>query len=272
MSPRLRRVTMPFWAGIFFVLVPRARRAVQSNLDQVAGKLGIVSTTRRAFRLFVNYAQALTDMYALHLGRPAKMLVHEQGKDHVEVLRLKGRGAVMLTGHMGAWQLAPFLMAQRDFPPFTMAMAEEPNRALGEFEARLREKFRIVYTTRSPFSSLELARLLRRGELVGMQLDRHLGGAGIDLPFCGRLARFPVGPAILARAVGCPLLPVFIMAEHRQGLLELRFCIEQPIDVANTDDRDADVTSATAKVVSIYEGYVRRYPEHWFNFYKFWPS
>jgi KDO2-lipid IV(A) lauroyltransferase len=149
-----------------------------------------------------------------------------------------------------------------------MAMAEEPNRQLGEFERQFRQKFRIVYTTASPFASIELANVLRRGEFVGMQMDRVMGGAYQLFDFCGRPAPFPIGSATLARATGAPLVPVFVIAgKDRKKCTVL---VEAPIEVAHTRNRDADVRDAMARVVAVYERYVRAYPEQWFNFYDFW--
>jgi KDO2-lipid IV(A) lauroyltransferase len=152
----------------------------------------------------------------------------------------------------------------------TMAMAEEPNAALAAFEEQFRSKFRIVYTTRSPFATLELAKILRRGELVGMQLDRHLGGPHVMLPFCGAPAPFPVGPATLARATGCPIVPVFMLAGRDRR--DCTFYVERPIEVAHTRDRAADVREAMARTVEVYERYVRRHPDQWFNFHDFWKA
>jgi KDO2-lipid IV(A) lauroyltransferase len=45
---------------------------------------------------------------------------------------------------------------------------------------------------------------------------------------------------------------------------------EEPIEVPHTRDRAADVGRATAALVAVYERYVRRWPEQWFNFFDFW--
>ncbi|HZS40243.1 MAG TPA: lysophospholipid acyltransferase family protein [Polyangia bacterium] len=268
LSPAMQRATMPMWAGIFYLLVPRARRIVERNLAQVCGPLPPAQTKARSFRLFVNYAQSITNMYAAHLGQPlprAEFLGHE----YLRPLVAARQGAIMLTGHMGYWQIAHFLLAGRNWlPPITMAMAEEPNRALAEFEEQFRAKLRIVYTTSSPFASIELAGILRRGEFVGMQLDRYLGGAHARLPFCGRPAPFPLGPATLARATGCPLVPVFVVSGPDRA--SCKVIVEPPIEVARTRDREADAREAMERVVEVYQSFVRRYPEQWFNFYDFW--
>jgi len=159
-------------------------------------------------------------------------------------------------------------MQRKSYPPLTMAMAEEPNAGTAEWERQFREKFKIVYTTSSPFATLELASVLRRGELVGMQMDRFAGGPHVMLPFCGKPAPFPLGPATLARATGTPLLPTFIIADADRT--NCKFWVEAPIEVKHTRDRDADVREATERVVAVYERYVRTYPEQWFNFFDFW--
>jgi KDO2-lipid IV(A) lauroyltransferase len=267
-SHSVQRETMPFWAGIFYVLVPRARRAVEQNLERVAGPASTIATKARSFRLFVNYAQSITNMYCLHHGQPVPVEASTVGQEHIFGLQRQGRGAVVVTGHLGFWQIAPILMQRKSYPPLTMAMAEEPNASTGEWEQQFREKFRIVYTTRSPFSTLELANVLRRGELVGMQMDRCAGSPHVLVPFCGRPAPFPLGPATLARATGAPLLPTFIIADAERR--RCTFHVEAPIEVGRTRDRDADVREATERVVAVYERYVRTYPEQWFNFFDFW--
>ena len=267
-SHPVQRATMPFWAGIFYVLVPKARRAIEHNLERVLGPASTVETRARSFRLFVNYAQSITNMYCLHHGQPVPVDAVTVGQEHIYKLQAEKRGAVVVTGHLGFWQIAPILMQRKSYPPLTMAMAEEPNAGTAEWEKQFREKFRIVYTTSSPFATLELASVLRRGELVGMQMDRVAGGPHVLVPFCGRPAPFPLGPATLARATGAPLLPTFIIADADRT--HCTFHVEAPIDVPRTRDRDADVRAATEQVVAVYERYVRRYPEQWFNFFDFW--
>lgn len=264
----MQRATMPFWAGIFYVLVPKARHAVEKNLERVLGPASAVEQHARSYRLFVNYAQSIANMYCLHSGQPVPVEAVTLGQEHIFKLQAEKRGAVVVTGHLGFWQIAPILMQRKSYPPLTMAMAEEPHAGTAEWEKQFREKFRIVYTTSSPFATLDLANVLRRGELVGMQMDRFAGGPHVMVPFCGMPAPFPLGPATLARATGAPLLPTFIIADADRR--HCTFHVEAPIEVARTRDRRADVLQATQQVVAVYERYVRTYPEQWFNFFDFW--
>lgn len=268
--PPLQRLSMPLWAGLFCAALPAARRAARGNLDQVLGPAPPWRRHWRGFRLFLNYAQMLADVYGLHLGRPIPTV--SQGREHLLGALREGRGVIALSGHLGLWQLAPFLAQTHDLPPFVMAMAEEPDPRVQAFEARLRGRFRVLYTTASPLATLEMLAVLRRGEILGMQMDRHLGSHLAPFPFCGRPAWFPLGPATLARLSGAPLVPTFFVAQpegpgRRRGAVQL---VEAPIYVRQSGDRDRDVLEATARVVAVYERYVRRYPRQWFHFFDFW--
>lgn len=267
----IQRASMPMWAGIFYSLVPTARRTVEANLDRVLGPAPSPVRHARSFRLFVNYAQSITNMYALHLGQKLPVEPHfdESGRARLRATLAQGRGAILVTGHLGFWSLGPFVMEKCGIGAPVMAMAEEPNRRVHDFEQQFRKKWRIIYTTGSPFASLELASLLRKGELVAMQLDRHTGGATAELPFFGRKAPFPLGPATLGRATRAPLIPVFMVREGSKGF---HVRVEDPIEVAHTRDRDRDLGEATGRLVAVYESYVRRYPYQWFNFHDFWAT
>ncbi len=267
--PAATRAVVPMATSLFYAAIPGARRAVDGNLAVVLGPAGVVERHRRALRLFVQYAHSVTYLYTLHAGGPVPFDVRFVDKHNYEGSFRGGKGIITLTGHFGAWQLMPYLVSRADMPPVTLAMAHEPNRRLSEFEAKLRSRFNIVYTTGSPFVLLELRNRLNRGEVVGMQLDRQFGASHLSLPFFGRPASFPLGAVMLSRLSGCPIVPVFaVYPDGDPRRVEVRY--EEPILVANTRDRERDVHEALARTTAVYERWVRRYPLQWFNFYDFW--
>ncbi len=275
--PRLKRMSMPLWAGLFYSLLPQARRAIDSNLEHVCGPpagdpdslLVGLQRRQRSFRLFCNYAQMLSDTYGLHMGLPFEYETQTVGYEHMAAAVGHGNGVIAATGHLGMWQLAPLLAKLHGLTRFCVAMAEEPNQAVQEFEQRFRDRFEIVYTTGSPFASLRLAQVLREGAMLGLQIDRNIGGQVIELPFCGQKVVFPVGPALLARITGAPIVPNFFIVEEGGEPHRVVHYIEQPIIVAHTGDRERDIHQATAAVVAVYERFVRRYPTQWYHFYDF---
>lgn len=265
----LQRLTMPMWGGIFYFLIRKARRAVQRNLEAVLGPAGYWATHRRCLALFRNYAQMLTDSYKIHLGRPLVMEVESLGRTPELVKLIRERGGIMATGHIGMWQVGPFLAEWREMPPFYMARAEEPNPLVQQWEQKFRDRFRIIYTTGSPFSALTIAKVLREGSLVGMQIDRVLGDSGVTVQMCGRPVRFPIGPALLSRVTESPLIPSFFAIDDSGEKPKLVHHVGPAIFVEKTRDRDADVRRAVERLVEVYEAIVRRYPTQWYQFFDF---
>lgn len=268
--PIAQRLVVPPATGLFYAALPAARRAIESNLEQVLGPTSAFERHRRAYLLLIYYAQSVTYLYALHSGAPLPVDVTFVNRERIDACLAEGNGAITTTGHFGAWQLMPYLLRDRqDARHVTMAMAEEPNRHVSDFEREVRSQFDIVYTTASPFALLDLHKVLRRGELVGMQLDRQIGAGHMALPFFGKPASFPIGATLLARLARCPIVPVFaVYPDGDRSRVEVHY--EEPIRVAHTRDRYADLREALERTVAVYEKWVRRYPLQWFNFYDFW--
>jgi len=270
MPPSTQRALVPPMTSLFYAAIPAVRRAIEANLSVVLGPASRLEQHRRAYQLLVHYAQSIAYLYALHSGAPMPVAARFVNLRRFEDAVSAHKGVITITGHFGAWQLMPYLLHSRaHMPPVTMAMAEEPNRQLSELETQLRSRFKIIYTTGSPFVLLELQKVLRAGEVVGMQFDRQVGAGHLPLPFFGRPASFPVGAVMLARMSGAPIVPIFsVYPDGDRSRVEVHY--EEPIVVSHTRDRDRDLREALARTVSVYESWVRRYPLQWFNFYDFW--
>jgi KDO2-lipid IV(A) lauroyltransferase len=268
--PPIKRLTMPLWGGIFFAALRSARAAVEHNLAQIAGPLGPLAEKRRSFALFWNYAQSLDDAYSHHMGLPADLVYESIGRENLLSAAAQGNGVIACTAHLGPWQLGPLLAEWRGLPKFCLAMAAEPNPLVQDFEQRFRERFQIVYTTDSPFAALKLAQLLREGSILGLHIDRHIGGQRVVLPFCRGYAAFPTGPAHLARLTGAAIVPsFFFMTRGPRGERKVLHHLDKAIWVENTRDRQADVIRTTQQIVRRYEELVLAHPTQFYHFGEF---
>lgn len=263
--PPLQRATMPLWSAFFYAQVPRARRAIQSNLSRLLG-LRPPQLQVAAYRTFTNYCQSIADAYLPYVGLDPGLGVELRGAEHLRRILRPGLGAILTTGHLGSWQLGPHYLDEHGFPPVTVVMTEEPDRGTQQLVAGLRDReARVVYPGRSPLLALELRAALLRGELVAFQMDRPSTDTGLPVPFAGGTATFAAGPAVLARTCDAPVVPVFFPVLGRR----LRIQVEPPLRAPHTDDREADIRALTAELARVYERVVRCYPEQWFNFYDF---
>lgn len=263
--PRELQDASTLWAAIGWGLSPRRAGAVVENLQRLLA-VGRWEARRAAFDLYRNYVETVRDSYAVQLGIEPPIHPGAAGRRRLDEARQAGRGVILASGHLGAWALGASAMRHFGIGAPLVAMAEERDQKLHDAEQG-RRAWQSVYTTRSPFAALRLCHELRAGGLVAMQIDRDTGERSIELPFCGRPARFPLGAALLARLTGAALLPVFLLHEGRG---RFRVCVEAHFVVERTADRDADLAAATRRLVAIYEGYVRAHPLQWFNFHPFW--
>ncbi|HWM78511.1 MAG TPA: lysophospholipid acyltransferase family protein, partial [Methylomirabilota bacterium] len=163
---------------------------------------------------------------------------------------------------VGNWELAGRLLAGRTARTTHVVVAEEEARELEQWVRRDGDGVRFVTRSR-PTISLELVAALRRGEVVAVQGDRALGTRGdVLIPFFGKPAPFPLGPFLLASAVGVPMVPAFCLlgADYRYLIKVL-----EPMKVPRGGEEEA-----ARAWVTVLEGVVREHPTQWFNFFDIW--
>lgn len=250
-------------ASLARVLFPAERRAVRSNVMRI---LPHASARQRealvgsVFRHFaVCFADLLTTNRSLDAGR---LLAAVEGERCLHDALAARRGLVVVTAHVGNWELAGRLLAARITRPTHVVVAPETNPQIEQFLRGGPGPVRFVSRTR-PTAVLQLVAALRRGEIVAVQGDRALGDrSDVPVRFFDSDAPFPVGPFVLARASGAPVVPAFcLLGRDRRYTVT----IGEPIRVEGGGEH-----RALARWVATLESVVRRHPEQWFNFFDVW--
>ncbi len=262
--PRRARLTLA--AAVASVApFPVERARVSANLTRVAPALSAAERRALVRRVFRCFAMCFADLLSTNRSEAEAgadgLLAAVEGQGHLDAALAGGRGLVFLTAHFGNWELAGRLLMRRLARPTHVLVAAEPDPGV---EAFLRGAGPLRFVTRDhPTAGVTLLAALRRNEVVAMQGDRGLGTRGdLAVDFFGAPAAFPLGPFVLARAAGAPLLPVFcvLRADRRYAIT-----LGTPIRVA--PDGEA---AALAAWVRVLEERVRRHPEQWFNFFDVW--
>src|SRR5262249_55868672 len=125
-----------------------------------------------------------------------------------------GRGLVVVTAHLGNWELAGRMLARDGARPTHVVVEAEADPAVERFLRGGQASVRFV-TRSAPTTSLALVAALRRGEIVAVQGDRALGTRGdVPHPFFGAPALFPIGPFLLARAALAPGVPALCLLQR----------------------------------------------------------
>jgi lauroyl/myristoyl acyltransferase len=242
-------------------LMPRERAAIQKTLRLSTGATGR-SLDELTIGVFSHFAMCFSDLVSTN-RRPVPWLTalvrRVEGAERLT--RMTG-GLISLTAHVGNWELAGRLLAGRTNRTTHVVVAPEEARNLERWVRRDGAGLRFVTRSR-PTVSLELIAALRRGEIVAVQGDRALGTRGdVSIPFFGQPAPFPLGPFVLARAVGVPLVPAFCLLDADHGYAVK---VGEPLTVARQGEEDA----ARAWVAAL-ETVVREHPTQWFNFFDIW--
>lgn len=271
---------LPSWAlglaialftTFFFVALRNIRAALAANLEAVLGPCGWWQRQARIFRSMWTFAWCLSERYE-RLSTRRRFLISAEGLESWRKLSASEQGFLLVTAHLGAWEMGSLLPAHQEERKIHVVREAETDPRAQRFIADLiRGAAGELYTTHfaeDPCLGMDLLDALRQGEIVALQGDRpRSGGRTAEVSLFGRPFAMPVGPAALARAAGAPLLPVFVF---REGRLRYRCSIRRPIEVPHTADRCADVTQAVQRFAAELESAIAHRPYQWFCFRKLW--
>ena len=201
------------------------------------------------------------------LGRNAVLDKFEGADDYhlVEEAMSKGRGLIFVTGHLGNWELAGAYVAARGIPLDAIARRMK-NPLFDRYLTETRSQIG-MHVVHDSEAVRRTPRSLREGRGVAFLSDQGvLGLASTFVPFFGRPAKTPRGPAVFALRLGVPV--VFGVAVRQpSGKYRLVF---EPVAVEDTGDRDRDVDTIVARYTATLEKWVRRYPEQYFWHHRRW--
>ena len=240
--------------------MPAERAAVRGTLATITGADGTRLDALTA-RVFQDFAACFSDLVTTN-RRPAERLLDYVASVSASPVLENGTGIVSVTAHVGNWEMAGRLLAGRTRRRTHVVVAPEAVAGLERWVRRDGDGMRFV--ARGPVGvGVELVAALRRGEIVALQGDRAIGTQGDALiPFFGRPAPFPLGPFILARAAGVPVVAAFCLLEPDD-----RYSVRlaEPLTVERGEEAEA-----ARRWVAVLEDVARAYPTQWFNFFDVW--
>jgi len=259
-----------FWTSLFFLWRP-IRRGAMANLRAIFPRSTAVAILFRTYRLLWNFAWTVTDNVRFsELGTVPDW--EFAGFEHYQRLQSHPGGAIILTAHMGSYDLGAQLLAMRGDRKLTIVRAPEPDPETQEFESRAYQRstaasVRTDYNTRTAALALDLVIALQAGEIVAIQGDRVTGAiASLSSQLFGHSTLLPSGPFALAMATGVPIFPLFVI---RLGRRQYRLLTCAPISVERTGrDRDSDLRRGAMAWSETLESVIR---DHWYQWYTFEP-
>jgi Kdo2-lipid IVA lauroyltransferase/acyltransferase len=225
---------------------------------------------RTARAVYAHFGQVLLDIFWLS-GRSRQQILDRlvvEGAQNVQAAMARGRGAVLVTGHLGSWELHGIAHGLL-FGPIGVVARPLDNPALDRRLCDFRTAFGNVVI--SKYRALaQILRLLREGRGIAVLIDQNVqAGDGVFVDFFGRKAAATTVAAALAVKTGCALVPcrTELLADGRYRLV-----YEPPLTWSASGDRQADIHRLTQALTWRIEAWVRDTPEQWLWIHRRWKT
>jgi len=247
----------------------RLRRVGYRNLALAIPELATADRHAIVKRVFRNLGRLLGEFsqFPKLTRQNITKLVEYDGFESYKRASDRGRGVLMLTGHVGAWELCAFAQGVYGHP-LSFLVRPLDNPLLDRMVNRYRELSgnRTIDKNKAVRPVLEI---LRRGQDVGLLIDVNtLPDQGVFCDFFRIPACSSTGLAVFALRADAPVVPGFLIWDERLRKHRLRFGPEIPL--IRTGDFKEEVMLNTARFTKVIEEYARRYPDQWLWIHKRW--
>ncbi|MDX1583507.1 MAG: lysophospholipid acyltransferase family protein, partial [Thermoanaerobaculia bacterium] len=245
-----------FWFAIGFYLGwPPGRRAVQENLRAILPGSNRIANFFRGWRVVHSFSWVMTDTWRFtETGAESDWEV--EGREELERLLSTDRGAIILTAHMGNYDLGSYLLTEQIGREMTVVRIPELDPETESFATSRRHRsihrLNVEYNVGPDSLGLSLLDAIRDGKLVAIQGDRSPPGvAAIVRPLFGIPTPIPAGPFMLGMTARAPIFPLFIV---RTGIRRYRVIIHEPIECRRTSrNRNECIESSMTQWLEILE-------------------
>lgn len=247
----------------------RERKWMRENLRQIFQR----PLTKRELEIltqeiYIQFAKYLVDFF--RIPKVNKIFIEKhvilEGLERIKKALENGRGGILLTAHLGSWELGGAILGSLGFEVEAIALSHR-NHWVNEFYV----KQRCLGGVRSiPLSAALKGAIqgLSENHLIAIVGDRDYTRQGIPVSFLGKTVSFPKGTAYLALKTEAPVIPVFTI---RQEDGKIRMIFEEPVDRSGvTGCDDEAVTALTQRCAQRLEEKIRWYPAQWLVFRRFW--
>src|SRR6201994_4389510 len=236
---------MARWVGaslgvLVFALARRLRRTAERNLRIAYPESDAPWREHVLRQLYRHLGQHLAEfcLMSRYTVERAGNLVRYEGLDHFLAARDRGRGVLVVTGHLGLWELSSFYHSLMGHP-MSMVIRRLDNPLVDRMVNRIRCLHGNSVLHKDDFAR-GLLGAMRRGETVGILMDTNMTPPqGVFVPFFGVLASTASGLARVALKTGASVLPGFMLWEEAEKKYVLRFGEEIVFDRTGDDEADA---------------------------------
>ncbi len=267
----LARALVGLLTAILYLILGRLRRVGERNLELAMPELPRTERAQILRNVFRNLGWQLVEFCRMqrYTQENTSNWIRTEGLEHYLAAESRGKGVLVLTGHLGAWELSSFYHSLMGHP-MGMVIRRLDNRYLDEYVNNIRcmRGNRVLH--KDDFAR-GLLTAMHAGEAVGILMDTNMTPPqGIFARFFGIEACTASGLARVALKTGAAVLPGFLVWEKRERRYVLHFGPE--LSFIKTGDVESDILAATQQCNDVLENWIRRYPDQWLWIHRRWKT
>ncbi len=271
MPRAMARLLAEILAAAIYRLLPRLRSVGERNLQMALPGLSVPDREQTLRSVYRSLGWQLVEFCRMQRYTAENTLgwIRTEGLEHFLAARDRGKGVLILTGHLGAWELSSFYHSLMGCP-MGMVIRRLDNRLLDRFVNGIRCMHGNYVLHKDDFAR-GLITAMRKGEAVGILMDTNMTPPqGIFARFFGIEACTASGLAHVALKTGAAVVPGFLVWEAGESQYVLHFGPE--LQFVRTGQIKDDVLAATQRCNDVLESWIRRYPGQWLWIHRRWKT
>ncbi|MCC6462372.1 MAG: lipid A biosynthesis acyltransferase [Saprospiraceae bacterium] len=253
-------------AFYYFLSSWKTSRAILQLYRQGLG-MGLGAALVLLYQNYYRLGQTLIDKVAVMAGLGSHFQNQSQGLEHLETIAAGQQGGILLSAHMGNWEIAGHMLKKLN-RKINLVMYDGEHQAIKQYLNSVtgNKSFNIIVISPDNSHIFKIASALGNNELICMHADRYVAGAKtISTAFLGRPAKFPEGPFLLGAKLRAPVSFVYAL---KTSDTVYSFSASPPKEIYL--DADNTPQHLLREFVAELEAKVRAHPEQWFNYFPFW--
>ena len=251
-----------FVAAYFVIFAPLATKSLFKYFRHIQ-KYSLLKASVSVYKNFYVFGQTLLDKVAIIAGIDTKFSYTFEGEEYLKQLGESQRGGILISAHLGNWDIAGFLLKRVNLK-INIVMFEAEHEKIKDYLGQIMHNTSVkVIPIKQDLSHIFLINnALRNKEIICMHGDRFVEGSRItSMDFMGKKAYFPLGPFTIAAKLKVPFTFVYALKSSKNHYHLSATPVYEP---------SRNPQEILQKYVKSLEIKVNQYPLQWFNYFDFW--
>lgn len=219
------------------------------------------------YKSYYTFGKTIIDKAAISSGLKNQFTYECDGVDNITDLLDKKQGGIMISAHVGNFEIAEFFFEEIDTrSQISLITTNAEHENIKEYmeKVTVRSKVKLILVKDDMSHIFEINNALTNGELVCFTGDRYMKGQKVlTETLMGKEANFPAGPFLLASRLNVPVLFVYVMKETNK---------HYHLYARQAEVKNRDAQGLLKKYTESVEWMLKKYPLQWFNYFDFWDT